>query len=98
LERLSGLRDIDLLLTDIVMPGGMNGRDLATHARHLIPDIQVVFTSGYSSDAIRRADPPDERAQFLGKPYRRADLARVLLRAFDHLQPPPKPARREKAS
>jgi signal transduction histidine kinase/CheY-like chemotaxis protein len=87
LERLRGVDDIDVILTDIVMPGGMNGRELAAQARLILPDVQVIFTSGYSSDAVRRAEPPDNRAQFLGKPYRRADLARVLSRAFDGAPP-----------
>ncbi len=83
LTRLVGAQDIDLLLTDIVMPGSLNGRQLADRARALIPELQIVFTSGYSSDAVRRAELNDQSALFLGKPYRRADLARTLDQAFE---------------
>jgi PAS domain S-box-containing protein len=82
LARLDRAHDVDLLLTDIVMPGGMDGRQLARRALALVPHLRVVFTSGYSSDALRRDDLNADRA-FLRKPYRRADLQRVLHQAFE---------------
>jgi PAS domain S-box-containing protein len=83
IERLADRPDIDLLMTDIVMPGGVNGRQLASHARQLRPDLPVLFTSGYSNDAQVRAARLAQRAVFLAKPYRRAALARALQEAFD---------------
>jgi len=44
--------DIDLLFTDVVMPGGLNGRELAHEARQLYPALKVLFTSGYAESAI----------------------------------------------
>lgn len=80
LERLSEDRKFDLLLTDVVMPGGLNGRQLADHARLLHPHLKVVFTSGYTEDAIVRTGALG--AEFLPKPYRRAELARTLADAL----------------
>ncbi|MDB5445433.1 MAG: histidine kinase [Phenylobacterium sp.] len=74
--------DVDLLLTDVVMPGGMNGRQLADHARLLKPGLRILFTSGYTEDAIVRAGGLD--ADFLPKPYRRAKLARKVAEALSH--------------
>jgi PAS domain S-box-containing protein len=83
LERLAGTPDIDLLLTDMVMPGGLTGRQLADHARLLMPDLPVLFTSGHTDDTILRTGRLGRRTQFLAKPYRRAELARKLTRALD---------------
>jgi PAS domain S-box-containing protein len=82
LQRLSENPSVDLLLTDVVMPGGMNGRQLADHARLLQPKLRVLFTSGYTEDEILRTGGLD--AEFLPKPYRRADLARKVAEALGH--------------
>jgi PAS domain S-box-containing protein len=67
--------DFDLLFTDMVMPGGMNGRELADAARALRPDLPVLFTSGYTEDGVVRGGRRDGGVALLPKPYRRADLA-----------------------
>jgi CheY-like chemotaxis protein len=82
LRRLDAHPDIDLLMTDIVMPGGMNGRQLADQARRLRPELRVLFTSGHTDEPSIRALRADGRSGFLGKPYRRSDLARELAAAF----------------
>jgi PAS domain S-box-containing protein len=82
LRRLDADPGIDLLLTDIVMPGGMNGRQLADQARLLNPKLRVLFTSGHTDEPSIRALRVDGRSGFLGKPYRRSDLARELAAAF----------------
>jgi PAS domain S-box-containing protein len=69
---------IDLLMTDINMPGGLNGRQLADHARLLAPGLPILFTSGHTEDPVLRSVGHDPRAVFLAKPYRRAGLARKL--------------------
>jgi PAS domain S-box-containing protein len=69
---------IHVLFTDVVLPGGMSGRELADEARRLRPELKVLFTSGYTSDAIVHHGRIDEGVDFLGKPYKRADLARKL--------------------
>jgi PAS domain S-box-containing protein len=68
----------DLLFTDVVMPGGLNGRELADAARKLHPDLRVLFTSGYTENAIVHHGRLDASAQLLSKPYSRLELARKL--------------------
>lgn len=68
----------DLLFTDIVMPGGMNGLQLANKAMSLQPDLPVLFTSGYTEVAIQRDGTLPVGTSVLTKPYRRADLALKL--------------------
>ncbi|MDO8290111.1 MAG: PAS domain S-box protein [Parvibaculum sp.] len=77
-------KGIDLLFTDVVMPGGLNGRQLAEEARKLRADIKVLFTSGYSEDTIIHDGRLDEGVQLLSKPYKRRELAdkvRLVLEA-----------------
>ncbi|WP_044586520.1 ATP-binding protein [Bradyrhizobium sp. LTSPM299] len=69
---------VDLLFTDVIMPGLMNGRDLATEAERRRPDLRVLFTSGYTENAIDHDGKLDEGILFLAKPYSRAELARML--------------------
>ncbi|MES1991865.1 MAG: PAS domain S-box protein [Pseudomonadota bacterium] len=84
LDVLREEKNIDLLFTDVVMPGGLNGRQLAEEARKLRSNIKVLFTSGYSEDAIIHDGRLDEGVQLLSKPYKRRDLAdkvRLVLEA-----------------
>ncbi|QYK40114.1 MAG: response regulator [Paracoccaceae bacterium] len=74
--------EFDVLFTDMVMPGGMNGRELAIAIRELKPDMRVVFTSGYADKAIIRQSRLEAGSLFISKPYRRADLADVMRRAL----------------
>ena len=68
---------IDLLLTDVVMPG-MSGPDLARQIVSLRPKIKVIFTSGYTDDAIARQGVLDPSVPFIQKPYRPKALARKI--------------------
>jgi len=74
---------IDLLFTDVVMPGGMTGRQLAEAARSMRPGLRVLFTSGYTENVIVHAGRLDPDARLLSKPYRRVDLARRIRDALD---------------
>jgi len=73
----------DLLFTDVVMPGGMNGRQLADEATGLQPGLPVLFTSGYTESAILRDGVLPEGTALLSKPYRRADLASRIRELLD---------------
>ena len=73
----SGAR-IDLLLTDVVMPGGLRGPELAREARQRLPGIAVLFTSGYTEDAIVHGGRLDPGVELLSKPYTSDALARKV--------------------
>ena len=74
---------IDLLFTDVVMPGPVRTRDLARIAKETRPDIKVLFTSGYTQNAIVHNGRLDEGIELLSKPYRKDDLARKLRAMLD---------------
>jgi two-component system cell cycle sensor histidine kinase/response regulator CckA len=73
---------IDLLLTDMIMPGGMTGSDLAIELKKRQPGLKVIFTSGYSSELVGKEFGPDDMA-FLPKPYQPEQVARMIREAFD---------------
>jgi signal transduction histidine kinase/ActR/RegA family two-component response regulator len=73
----------DLLFTDIVMPGSMNGRQLAETMMAGRPSLRVLFTSGYSDGALPLQNRAGHGIPLLTKPYRRAELARMLRRCLD---------------
>jgi PAS domain S-box-containing protein len=87
LDVLRQIGDIDLLFTDVVMPGGLNGRKLAEKARELHPNMAVLFTSGYTENAIVHHGRLDRGLNLLSKPYRRQDLAAKLRLVLDAHKP-----------
>ena len=80
LETLGDGTDIDLLFSDIVMPGSMDGRALGEEARRLRPGLKVLFASGYAPAGPGDAPGEGEAIGLLAKPYRRQDVA-VRIRA-----------------
>ena len=74
---------VDVLFTDVVMPGGMTGVELATLARELRPGLPVLLTSGYAGDALSDAEELPAGGELLAKPYRTAELADRLGVLFD---------------
>jgi CheY-like chemotaxis protein len=80
---LSGGLDADLLLTDVVLPGTMNGPQLARAAQEIKPRLKVLFVSGYTQNAIVHHGRLDPGVELLSKPFRRADLAARLRRILD---------------
>jgi two-component system NtrC family sensor kinase len=88
-EGASGLRlldanpDIQLLFTDVVLPGGMNGRQLADEARRRRPDLKVLFTTGYTRNAIIHQGRLDADVDLLTKPFTSEALARKVRQILD---------------
>ncbi|ODS97570.1 MAG: hypothetical protein ABS49_09720 [Erythrobacter sp. SCN 62-14] len=83
LEILHQVPDIDLLFTDVVMPGGIGGRELSEAARTLRPGLKVLFTSGYTENSIVHNGKLDPGIELLSKPYRREQLAMKLRKVLD---------------
>jgi signal transduction histidine kinase len=73
---------IDLLFTDMIMPGSMNGRQLADAALQRRDSLKVLFTSGYSNEAIIHRGHLDAGVLLLAKPYRKSDLAHMIRAAL----------------
>ncbi len=73
---------VQLLLTDVVMPD-MGGRELAERLHHSHPGMKVLFTSGYTDDAIVHYGVLDEGVNFIGKPYSVADLTHKVREVLD---------------
>jgi PAS domain S-box-containing protein len=69
---------IDLLFTDVIMPGAMNGRHLADAATQRRPGLKTLFTSGYTENAILHHGRLDPGVHLLAKPYRKPELARMI--------------------
>ena len=74
---------VDLLFTDIVMPGELDGFRLAVEARRIQPDIKIVYTTGFAGFPARISGQV-VAAPMLKKPYRPAELASEVMRALDH--------------
>jgi signal transduction histidine kinase len=79
---INGPERIDLLFTDVIIPGGMNGRQFATEALRRRPALKVLYTSGYTENAIVHHGRLDAGVLLLPKPYVSADLARMIRTAL----------------
>jgi PAS domain S-box-containing protein len=75
---------IDLLFTDVIMPGSMNGRQLVDAALKQRPSLKTLFTSGYTENAIVHHGRLDSGVLLLVKPYRKLELARMIRMALDN--------------
>jgi len=83
LEIIDGPNHIDLLFTDVIMPGSMNGRQLVDAALVRRPELKTLFTSGYTENAIVHHGRLDTGVLLLAKPYRKSDLARMIRMALE---------------
>lgn len=79
---INGPERIDLLFTDVIMPGGMNGRQLAIEAQTQRPGLKILYTSGYTENAIVHHGRLDAGVLLLPKPYLGSDLARMIRTAL----------------
>ena len=83
LEILDSGNDIDLLFTDVVMPGGLNGRQLADEAVRRRPGLKVLFTTGYTRNAIMHHGRLDPGVEMVGKPFSSDELIRKVRAILD---------------
>jgi CheY-like chemotaxis protein len=73
---------IDMLFTDVVMPGPVRSIEVARQAKEMFPNIEVLFTSGYTQNAIVHGGRLDPGVELISKPYRRDELARKIRQLF----------------
>ena len=83
LEILKAMPDVRLLFTDVVMPRGLNGLELAAEAKKMRPDLPVLLTTGYSEQLMRRSDQLGPGMSWLNKPYLPEELAAKIRAALD---------------
>lgn len=78
LKQLAKHDDIKLLLSDVMLAGGLNGPQLAKIALEKYPHLKVIFNSGYAEDAMRQSGMLEEGVHLLGKPFRKLQLAQKI--------------------
>ena len=74
---------IDLLLSDVVLPGTLNGPELAVEVRRRDPGIKIIFMTGYAEDAFSNRDDTEAQMNLIQKPFGKADLANIIRRVLD---------------
>jgi PAS domain S-box-containing protein len=84
---LSETPAVEIVFSDLVMPGGMSGFDLARQVRERYPHARVILTSGYSAELMNQADVAELDLKVLRKPYRQSELARAFRAALSSRRP-----------
>jgi PAS domain S-box-containing protein len=79
-------RDIALVITDVIMPGGMNGAELVKKIRQLLPAIKVIYSSGFPADALSERSGTVVEGLLLHKPYQRAEFDAMVHRALEETE------------
>jgi YesN/AraC family two-component response regulator len=70
--------EIDLMVTDIVMPGGMNGAELVERASVLCPNLKIIYSSGFTAEALAEKTMTLIDGPLLRKPYQREEFAAIV--------------------
>ena len=83
IKHLKDGRAFDLLFTDVVLPGGMNGVEIAEEAKRIHPNIKVLFTTGYAENAVVHNGMLDPGVTLVNKPYRRVALLEKVRAILD---------------
>ena len=81
--RILSIREVDLVFTDVVLPKGMTGADVAREARLIQPKVKVLFTTGYARNAIVHQGRLDRGVHLITKPFRFDDLAAKVREVLD---------------
>jgi CheY-like chemotaxis protein len=84
LDALGKMKQLDLLFTDVGLPDGMNGRQLADEVRRRHPQVKVLFTTGYARNAIIHHGRLDAGFELIGKPFTQTSLARKIASVLAH--------------
>jgi PAS domain S-box-containing protein len=84
LEILAQHKEIDLMVTDIVMPGGMNGVELVQKARILRPDLKIIYSSGFPAEALAERSMSLVDGPLLHKPYQRNEFTAIIHRVMEN--------------
>ena len=82
MEKLNEHSDIYLLFSDIVLPMGISGIDVANEARSRFPDLKILLSSGYPKKGVKGTVPEGDDFWFLEKPYRADELSRTIAEIF----------------
>ena len=82
IKALAAEAPVDLMLSDVVLPGGMSGPDLAEKAISIDPEIKILFMSGYAEKVFPHQNPLPEGADLLSKPFRKSELAKRVQQAL----------------
>ncbi len=83
LEAAAQCANIDLMITDVIMPGGMNGVELAQRIRRMNPGTRIIFTSGFPADALEERSGTRVDGPLLHKPYQRSEFAAMIQRTLE---------------
>jgi CheY-like chemotaxis protein len=84
LRRAQDAGTLDMVLTDVVLPGPMRGKELVQHLTDISPGLKVLFMSGYTENAIVHHGKLDDGVQLLSKPFKRDQLARKVAEVLGH--------------
>jgi CheY-like chemotaxis protein len=76
-------KQVDLVLSDVVLPGGVSGPEFAEEARTTHPDLKIIFMSGYPAEAAKRNGFLSSDQMLLNKPFQRLRLAKAIREALD---------------
>jgi DNA-binding NtrC family response regulator len=82
LKMIDEQRDIDLVLSDVIMAGGMNGPELAVKAMKLRPELKILFMSGYAPGSVRQMQDLPDTIELVNKPFTRNDLTEKVKKAL----------------
>jgi len=82
LEAIQSQHDIDLVLSDVIMAGGMNGPELAAKAIKVRPDLKILFMSGYAPGSVRQMQDLPDSIDLVNKPFTRNDLTEKVKKAL----------------